>query len=80
MICPNLSTLPFPMYVFGFIFTTFMVSVWRTDSAIDLASAIASLCRCLGVYPEDISETEEKGEITVHLYLSSFFTLFEEIC
>ena len=57
-----------------------MASEWRTDSAIDLASAIASLCRSLGVYPEDIWDAEVKGEITVHLYLSSFFTLFEEIC
>ena len=57
-----------------------MVSVWRTDSAIDLASSIASLCRSLGVYPEDIWDDEEKGEITVHLYLSSFFTLLEKIC
>ena len=57
-----------------------MVSVWRTDRAIDVASAIASLCRSLGVYPEDIWDDEEKGEITVHLYLSSFFTLLEKIC
>ena len=57
-----------------------MASEWRTDSAIDLASAIASLCRSLGVYPEDLRDAEEKGEITVHLYLSSFFTLFDEIC
>ncbi len=57
-----------------------MASEWRTDSAIDLASAIASLCRSLGVYPGDLRDAEEKGEITVHLYLSSFFTLFDEIC